>query len=310
MTVSVTEQPETMAPDGSQQDLRPPVRPAAVVAILAALGLVVVVVMLGLTGGAASSAVSVDDQVAPTGDPVALLDIEVVGVDVARGVQQVLVLPIPQTESGLFGVETRLVLERDGLPPTIVTFAPGATIFPAQVEVAAVGGRNDYPWDSYQSQLRLSLDEGAGALPVEAEVDTSLSGWRIDAALSNTGTDTITLSATSERALGPVLVAALQFVAILAVGLLLAAVTFDNVQKRHAAFGSTFAALNALVFLTVIRRLMPNSPPMGVRLDFAFTYPALFLATTAMLTLVVLFLGRWLPTRLRGEVPGGSMSFG
>jgi len=192
---------------------------------LAAIAAVVLVVnaFIAIGGGGLNGAVSVDDQVAPTGDPVALLDIEVVGVDVARGVQQVLVLPIPQTESGLFGVETRLVLERDGLPPTIVTFAPGATIFPAQVEVAAVGGRNDYPWDSYQSQLRLSLDEGAGALPVEAEVDTSLSGWRIDAALSNTGTDTITLSATSERALGPVLVAALQFVAILAVGLLLAA---------------------------------------------------------------------------------------
>lgn len=310
--MSVTEEPQTTAADESNQVLRPPIRPLAVIALLAALGLLAVVVILGLTGGAASSAVSVDDEVAPTGDPVALLDIEVIGVDVARGVQQLLVLPIPRTESGLFGVETRLVVERNGLPPTIVTFAPGATIFPAQVEVAAVGGRNDYPWDSYQSQLRLSLEEAASgvSLPVEAEVDTSLSGWRIEAALSNTGTDTITMSTTAERALGPVLVAALQFVAILAVGLLLAAVTFDNVQKRHAAFGSTFAALNALVFLTVIRRLMPNSPPLGIRLDFAFTYPALLLASTAMLTLVVLFLSRWLPARLRGEVPGGSMTFG
>jgi len=309
MTVSVTEQPETMAPDGSQQDLRPPVRPAAVVAILAALGLVVVVVMLGLTGGAASSAVSVDDQVAPTGDPVALLDIEVVGVDVARGVQQVLVLPIPQTESGLFGVETRLVLERDGLPPTIVTFAPGATIFPAQVEVAAVGGRNDYPWDSYQSQLRLSLDEGAGALPVEAEVDTSLSGWRIDAALSNTGTDTITLSAQTSRALGSVGIATLQFVAILAMALLLAAVVVDNVQKRRATWMSIFWSLLVTISLTSLRGLMPGTPPLGVKMDAAFTFPALLIIAVVVISFVSLYLFRWVQARVRGQLPDDEMAF-
>lgn len=314
--MSLTEKPESPTAQAEQEDApeasRPPIRPVALVAIVLALALVAAVVLLGLTGFSTTNAVSVDDQVVLSGDPVAVLDVEVIGMDVARGVQQVLVLPIPRSDSGLFSAETRLLVERDGLPPAIFTFAPGATIFPAQFEVAAVGGRNDYPWDRYQSQLQMTLDEGQGteALPVQADVDTSLSGWRIATTLTNDGTDTLTMGTQAARAAGPIAVAALQFVAILLVGLLLAAVTVDNLQKRRAAFGSAFAALNALVFLTVIRTLMPNSPPVGIRLDFAFTYPALLLATTAMLTLVVLFLTQWIPARLRGEVPGGSMTFG
>jgi hypothetical protein len=307
--VSVTEDPQTMPEDETQQVRRPPVRPLAVVAILAVLGLVVAVVVLGLTGGATSSAVSVEDQAAPSGDPVALLDIEVIGVDVARGVQQLLVLPIPQTESGLFSVETRLVVERDGLPPTIVTFAPGATIFPAQVEVAAVGGRNDYPWDTYQSQLRLSLDEGAGPLPVEAEVDTSLSGWRIDAALATTGTDTITFTAQTTRALGSVGIATLQFVAILAMALLLAAVVIDNVQKRRATWMSIFWSLLVTISLTSLRGLMPGSPPLGVKMDAAFTFPALLIIAVVVISFVSLYLTRWVQARVRGQLPDDEMAF-
>jgi hypothetical protein len=290
---------------------RRPVVWVTVVVVLAFAALAVNAVA-ALTGGGLNDSQTTDDQVATSGPPVAVLDVELSGMDVARGVQQVLVLPVPQTASGLFAAETRLVVDREGLPPAIFVFAPDTTIFPAQFEVSAVGGRNDYPWDRYRTQFALSLDGGVGTstLPVQAEVDNALLGWGINTVLTNAGTDTVTLSATTSRSPGTILVATTQFVAILAVGLMLAAVTMDNLQKRRPAFASVTAAFEALLLLTVIRTLMPNSPPVGIRLDFALTYPAILVATLAMLAFAALYLSHWIPARLHGEVPGGSMSLG
>jgi len=289
---------------------RRPVVWVTVVVVLAFAALAVNAVA-ALTGGGLNDSQTTDDQVATSGPPVAVLDVELSGMDVARGVQQVLVLPVPQTASGLFAAETRLVVDREGLPPAIFVFAPDTTIFPAQFEVSAVGGRNDYPWDRYRTQFALSLDGGVGTstLPVRATVDSSLLGWEINTVLTNAGTNAVTVETTASRGVESVGIASLQFLAILAMSLLLGAVVLDNVQKRRASWASIYTALLVMISLVALRALMPGSPPLGVKMDAAFTYPAMLIVSGAVIAFAVLFMVRWVHARVHGQMPDEQMDF-
>lgn len=178
-----------------------------------------------------------------------------------------------------------------------VRFPAGEPIGNAEIEIGTSGEVYAYPLDKYDGFVSVAaetyergtggVNETTGSLPVDFEIEGSVSGWDIKADVNTTEGFPITLlkleRSFSNRAFAVVLLAMAMTVAILAS--IAAILTVTNRRRFEVALLTWNGAL--LFALPLLRNYLPGSPPIGAAIDI-YLYLWVFVIAVGSLVLMLI----------------------
>jgi hypothetical protein len=178
-----------------------------------------------------------------------------------------------------------------------IKFPEGEPIGNAQIDVGLSGQVYKYPLDTYTGFFAIAVEtyerqagginETTGTVRAGLDVDSSISGWEIEATLAQEGgypTALIDLRrAFSTKVFAVVLVAMAISVVILA--FIAAVLTVTNRRRFEVALLTWNGAL--LFALPLLRNYLPGSPPIGAAMDM-YIYLWVFVFAVTSLTLMVI----------------------
>lgn len=180
--------------------------------------------------------------------------------------------------------------------PEEVRFAQGEPIGNAEVTIGTSGDVYAYPFDAHEGFMVVSVEtyqrgaggvnETTGQLAAAMEIDGAVSGWDIQADLSNLESlplATLTLKrAFSNQAFAVVLV--LMAISVVILALITALMTVTNRRKFEVALLTWNGAI--LFALPLLRTYLPGTPPIGAAIDI-YLYLWTFVIAVASLVLMV-----------------------
>jgi hypothetical protein len=164
------------------------------------------------------------------------------------------------------------------------------------VTIPMVGNVEDYPFDSYRTQLRVTawkVDGDGGlleALPISATSLLRDPGWS-GLESSDQGTKGAILTATVARARSTVAVSLMLLTLMVALALVAALVAIwvvSGVMEVQVGVASWLAAL--LFALVPLRTFLPGAPPVGAWIDVLVFFWVEVIVMSAMLAVVVALL--------------------
>lgn len=176
-------------------------------------------------------------------------------------------------------------------------FPQGEPIGNAEVRLGTSGEVYAYPFDTHEAFIALAVEtyergagginETTGQLSASIEIQGAVSGWEIDADLSDLEgfpLATLTLQrAFSTQAFATVLV--LMAIAVVVLALITSVMTVTNRRKFEAALLTWTGAI--LFALPLLRTYLPGSPPIGAAMDI-YLYLWTFVIAVASLVLMVI----------------------
>jgi hypothetical protein len=199
-------------------------------------------------------------------------------------------------DDGSFKYPTHIVLNgfifgTQGATTAALEYLPGQIPIPIQGQVNFNGDGNNYPYDSYESDVRVKVIADSGKLqdppnisPIQAKFVGSIHEWSyFPSQITSTNLGEVGIHISHQRS-GPIkvfvffqmlLIALMGFVAVI-----ITSVIISRNQKMEIQF---FTWLGALVFaLPTVRGHMPDSPEIGVMMDLFVYLPATWVVTLSI----------------------------
>jgi hypothetical protein len=229
-------------------------------------------------------------------------DIAVKEVDTANHKESIQILVTPQgkyaNDDGTFRYPTHIILngfifDTQGATTGALNYLANEIPIPIQGQVNFNGDGNSYPFDKYQSDVRVKVLVDSGPSqdppnisPIQSNFVGSIHEWSyFPTQITSTNIGEVGVNIVHDRS-GPIKVFVFfQLLLILLMGvvsLIITSVIIGKGQKMEIQF---FTWLGALVFaLPTVRGHMPDTPEIGVFIDLFVYLPSTWLVTLSILT--------------------------
>ena len=229
-------------------------------------------------------------------------DISVKEVDTASHKEGIQVLVAPHgkyaNDDGSFAFPTHITLNgfifgTQGATTAALNYLPGELPIPIQGQVNFNGDGNNYPFDTYVSDVRVKVlaDSGKTQIPpnispIQAKFTGSIHEWVYSPSqITSTQLGEVGIHIDHNRS-GPIKVFVFfQLILIALMGLVAVIITSVIISRNQKLEIQFFTWLGALVFaLPTVRGHMPDTPEIGVMMDLFVYLPATWLITLSIFT--------------------------
>jgi hypothetical protein len=229
-------------------------------------------------------------------------DISVKEIDTAGHKESIQILVSPHgkyaNDDGTFKYPTHIVLNgfifgTQGATTGALNYAENELPIPIQGQVNFNGDGNSYPYDKYQSDVRIKVLVDSGptqdppnVAPIQSNFVGSIHEWvYLPEQITSTNLGEVGVHINHHRS-GPIKVFVyFQLLLIALMGLVSVILTSVIIAKGQKLEIQFFTWLGALVFaLPTVRSHMPDTPEIGVFMDLFVYLPATWLVTLSILT--------------------------
>ena len=213
---------------------------------------------------------------------------------------QVLVAPHGKyaNDDGSFAFPTHITLNgfifgTQGATTAALNYLPGELPIPIQGQVNFNGDGNNYPFDTYVSDVRVKVLADSGktqippnVAPIQAKFTGSIHEWvYTPSQITSTQLGEVGVHVDHNRS-GPIKVFVFfQLILIALMGLVAVIITSVIISRNQKLEIQFFTWLGALVFaLPTVRGHMPDTPEIGVMMDLFVYLPSTWLITLSIFT--------------------------